>query len=87
VLGVLVELHLGQVVEWSAGDAGKEAALYGLGLGLDGLEFLQNPILCRREQAVETAKDRERQNDFAVLIPFVGASEQIADAPDEIRQL
>ena len=58
-----------------------------LGLGLDGGMLLQHSGLGRREDAIEPAQDGEWQNDLAIFVSLVGASEQITDAPDEVGYL
>jgi len=40
-----------------------------------------------REDAIETAQDGKGQNHLPIFVPFVGAAEQITDAPDEICEL
>ena len=47
----------------------------------------KDPGLGRREEAVEAAQHRQRQDDLAVLVPLVWAAEQVADAPDEVGEL
>ncbi len=79
--------ELGKVVERDAGDLGKPVADDVLGLGLDGGVLFQHRGLRRREDAIESAQDRQRQDDLAIFVPFVRAAEQIADAPDEVGDL
>ena len=56
-------------------------------LGFDGGVFLQHPCLGRSEDGVEATQHRERQDDLAILVPFVWTAEQIADAPNEAGDL
>ena len=54
-----------------------------LRLGFDGGVLLRHGGLGRRENAVEPAQHRQRQDDLAILVSLAGATEQIADASDE----
>ena len=58
-----------------------------LRLGLDLRVLRQHLRLGRREQAVEAAQHRQRQDDLAVFVPLVRTAEQVADAPDEVGEL
>ena len=58
-----------------------------LRFGFDGGVLLRHGGLGRRENAVEPAQHRQRQDDLAILIPLVRPPEQVADAPDEGREL
>ena len=58
-----------------------------LALGLDRLVLFKNPGLGWREDTIKSAQDSQRKNHFAVLIAFVRAAEQIADAPDKAGEL
>jgi hypothetical protein len=56
-------------------------------LGFDSGVFFQHLRLRRHQDAIETPQNGERQDDFAILVPLVGAAEQVADAPDEAGDL
>jgi hypothetical protein len=43
--------------------------------------------MANRMDAIELSQDGEREDDLAILVPLVGATEQIADAPDEAGDL
>jgi hypothetical protein len=43
--------------------------------------------LGRRQEAVEPAQHRQRENDLAVFVAFVRAAKQAADAPNEVGEL
>jgi hypothetical protein len=58
-----------------------------LALGLDCGVFLQYRRFRRRENGIKPAQDGEWQDDLAVFVSLVGASEQITDAPDEVGDL
>ena len=55
--------------------------------GLDRGVFLQHLGLRRRENAIESPEDSEREDDLAILVPLVWPTEQIADAPNKTREL
>ena len=58
-----------------------------LRLALDRGVFFEHVGLRGREDAVESAQHRERQDDLAVFVSLIGATEQVADAPDEVRRV
>jgi hypothetical protein len=57
---------------------------YVFALRLDGGMLLQYLLFRGCQNAIETAEDRQRKNDLAVLVRFVRSAEQIADAPDKV---
>ena len=87
VVEELGQVQPGQVVERPAGDPLQQAADDRLGLGLDLRVLREDLGLGRREQTVEAAQNRQRQNDLAVLVALVGPAQQVADAPDEVGEL
>ena len=48
---------------------------------------LEDRLLGLSEDAVEAPEDCEREDHLAVFVALVRTSEQVADAPDEVRQL
>ena len=54
-------------------------------LGLKRGVFLQHCILGRCQNAIESPQNGKRKYDFAVFVALIWASEQIANAPDEVR--
>ena len=48
--------------------------------------FVEDPRFCWREQAIEAPQHGQRQDHLAVFVALVRAAEQVADAPDEIRE-
>lgn len=81
------EIHLREVAERTVSDLFQQAADNILGLRLDRRVFLQHLCLGGRKQAVETPQHGQRQDDFAILVTFVGAPEQVANAPDKAGEL
>ncbi len=76
-----------EIVELALRDRGELRADDRLGLRLDLFVLGEDRSLCRREDAVEPPQDGKRQDDLAVFVPFVGAAQEIADAPDEAGDL
>lgn len=52
----------------------------------DGM-LLQHLQFRRSQNAIETAQNGERKDDFAILVPFVRPAQQVANTPDEIGHL
>ena len=69
--GLAVEGELGEVVERHLGDLRQSVADDVFPFGLEGGVFLQHGGFGGREDAVEPAQHGEREDDLAVLIPFV----------------
>ncbi len=82
-----MKIELREIVEWSLRDFLEKAAENRLRLVLDRRIFLQHRGLRRRENAIEPPQDRKRQNDLPIFVPLVRSAKQIADTPDEIREL
>ena len=81
------EVKRGRVVERPLRRRREKLVAHVLGLlGVDPLSH-QHIVLGVSEHAVETAQHRERQDHLAVLVALVGAAQQIADVPDEVRKL
>ena len=81
------EIQLRQVVERAAGDPFEDPANHALGAASQRGLLLENRRLRLSQKAIEPAQHRQGQDDLAVFVPLIGAAEQVADAPDEIREL
>jgi len=71
------------VVERNACDAAKNRIDV---LDFTAREFLllfENLILCRLQDAVETAKNCHGQHDILILIRAIGSAKKISDRPNE----
>ena len=82
-----LEIEFSKVVEGMAGDGAKLVTDDVLSLGLDDGVFFERGGFGGREDTVEAPQDGERQNDLAILVPFIRAPEQIAYAPDKAGDL
>jgi hypothetical protein len=81
------QIELGEVVKGAFGDLMEAMADDRFRLGFQFPIFGQDLFFGGSQQAIEAPQDRERQNDFTVFVPFVGAAEEIADAPNKIGEL
>ena len=81
------EIQLRQVVERAVSNPFENPANHAFRAASERRLFLENRRLRGRQQAIESAQHRQRQDDLAVLVPLIGAAEQVADAPDKIREL
>ena len=81
------QVEFGQVVERASGDLvqaeSDDRGGFALQRGVGGEDLR----LGGGEQAIEAAQHRQREDDLAILVALVGAAEQVADAPDEGREL
>jgi hypothetical protein len=88
VRGIVEELGEGETgdgIKFLAGnfqEKGREIGDPGI---FPGLIFLENLILCGFENAVQTTKDREGENDLPVVGPFVVPPEKIGNGPKKGR--
>ena len=78
-LGQVVERASGNLVQAELDDRGR----FALQRGVCGEDLR----LGAGEQAIEAPQHRQREDDLAILVALVGAAEQVADAPDEGREL
>ena len=65
----------------------KQTSNNSLRLLLDRRIFFEHRSLRQREKTIESAKHREWQNDFAIFVPLVRSAQQVADAPNKVREL
>ena len=77
--GCIVERPSGRPLEEALAHALVPACVPGVGVKHHLLRLLQS--------AVEAPQDRQGEDDLAVLVSFVRATEQVADAPDEVGEL
>ena len=75
VIQQLFEIELGQIVEWPLRNFLEQTANNCLWLFLNGGIFFEYRRLRGFEQTVEPAKNRQRKNDFPILVPLVRAAE------------
>lgn len=81
------EVEPREVVERPAGHLTEQAVDDGIRLVLHPIVFHQHGGVCRRQDGIEAAKDREGEDDLAVFVPFIGSAQEVADGPDEAGDL
>ena len=69
------QIELRKVVERVASDRAELVADDVLRFGLDGDVLLERRSLGRREDAIKAAQHCQRQDDFAILVPLIRATE------------
>jgi hypothetical protein len=81
------EIEFREAIEWPPRNFLKQATDYVLRFRLNRRMLFEDLFLGKRKQAIEAPEDGERQNDLAILVPFVWPAEQITDTPDEVGKL
>ena len=80
------EVQLRGVVEGPSGGLAEQGLDHVRLSAAVGLERIEDGALGGREQAVEAPQHGERKDDPPVFVALVGAAQEVADPPDEVRK-